>query len=424
MKSKRALRILTLCLVLIMAVACEYKDYPDPIWNPDETGGTTPVITAVDPADVVYDGITVVTITGTHFSEVAAQNQVTFNGQVATIDAAQSSTEQLVVTTPIVITDAALNAVDDVQLLVSVQAAFAGAIYDHPFRVERAVIEWGGFIGEEPAKNPNNVCVDANENVYVTCVDKNIYKIDPSGERTLFGGGLAVSTSDLKAGPGGSVYYTRNLGFIYNYPPEGGTPIRSFRIASKINCFDFTQDQKVYCGGKNDSLYYVDLTAQTTLGVTDAVDYDYLTLKVFDGYVYVGGSYVGTDAGVTVTEGIWRYEILTNHMLGTRELVYDWASYAHSAEQRLLSFIVDAQGMIYIGVSEGTGPAIIILDPTAQTVEGFYPAVLKAPSTKLVWGPGNYIYCARYSDSPSDEVPNGIFRISQSMTGAPYYGRD
>jgi hypothetical protein len=424
MNAKKSYYFLTLILIFSIIISCEYSDYPDPIYDPDAAGEATPTITAVDPPDVVYDGLTTVTITGTNFSDVPTQNQVTFNGQVAAINSDLSTATQLVVTTPIVILDNSVNALDNVQLLVAVQGAYAGAIYDQPFRVERAVVEVGGFIGEQPAKNPNIVCTDADENIYVAASDKIIYKIDSAGERTAYSSGLAALTNDLKAGPAGYLYFARNIPYIYRVPPGGGPSERWFRVGSKITCLDFDMDQNIYCGGKNDSLYYVNVTAETALGVADAADYEYNTVRVFDGYVYVSGVYVGTDETVTVTEGIWKHAINAGGMLGPREVVYDWSNYSFSETQQLRSMIVNADGLFYIGVSEGDGPAIFTLDVNTQTATPFYDAVLSTPATKLEWGPGNNIYCARYSDTPSEDTPNGIYRISLSDVGAPYYGRD
>jgi len=191
-------------LVLIGGIGCEYDDYPDPVWDPNDEGGAAPVITSMDPADVAYDGLTVVTINGENFSPTLTQNQVTFNGVVAEIDMDLSTAAQLVVTMPVVITDAALNAISAVQVMVAVQGAYAGAVYAQDFSIERAVIEWGGFIGEKPEKLPNAIAVDADENVYVAAGDKILYKLDTLGVRSEFGTGLSSVTNDLKIGPGGN----------------------------------------------------------------------------------------------------------------------------------------------------------------------------------------------------------------------------
>ncbi|NQV42226.1 MAG: IPT/TIG domain-containing protein [Candidatus Marinimicrobia bacterium] len=424
MKTQNYFSCLLIGLILIGGIGCEYDDYPDPIWDPDDAGGPTPVITAMDPPDVAYDGLTVVTISGENFSPTFSENQITFNGVSASISAELSTEAELVVTMPIIISDASLNAIDGVQVMVAVQGSYAGAVYDQDFRVERAVIEWGSFIGEKPEKLPNAVAVDADENVFVAAGDKIIYKIDTLGTRTEFGTGLSTTTNDMKVGPGGAVYFARNNPFIYRVDVAGGAADRWHRVGSKIACFDFNADQNIYCGGKNDSLYFVDVAAETNRGIALAEDYSYSALRVYDGYVYIAGTYEGTDGAVTVIQGIWRHEILADDELGSRELVYDWAGAEYSANQDIISMVVDADGLFYLGLSEGSGPAIITVDFATQAVETFYDAVLTAPATSLAWGNSNFIYCVRTMVASTDGLPTGSFRIAQSLTGALYYGRN
>ena len=424
MRTQNLFSCLLIGLILIVGIGCEYDDYPDPIWDPDDEGGAAPVITTIDPADVAYDGLTIVTISGENFSPTLSENQVTFNGVIATLDADLSTATDLVLTMPIIISDASLNAMSGVQVMVAVQGAYEGAVYDQDFRVERAVIEWGGFIGEKPEKLPNAIAVDADENVFIAGTDKVLYKIDNLGVRTEYGTGLSATTNDLKIGPGGAAYFARNNPYVYRFDAAGGAADRWHRVGSKIACFDFNADQNIYCGGKNDSLYFVDVIAETNRGVALAEDYIYTALRVYDGYVYVAGVYDGADVAVTVMQAIWRHEILADDELGPRELVYDWADAEYSTDQDILSMIVDSDGLFYVGLSEADGPAIITIDFATQAVATFYDAVLTAPATSLSWGNDNFIYCVRTMTASTDELPTGAFRIAQSLTGALYYGRN
>ncbi len=424
MKLQNLSRWFMISLVLVMAIGCEYDGYPDPVWNPDATGGIAPVITSIDPPDVAYDGLTVVTINGENFSPLMTENQVTFNGRVAQIDVTASTSTKLVVTMPVVISDASINSLSGIQLMVAVQGAYAGAVYDHSFVIERAVVEFGGFVGEQPHKTPLAVASDSDLNTYVAGGDATLYKIDALGERSVFATGLSTVTTDLKVGPGGYLYFGRNTPFLYRVDPAGGVAASWLRVGKKANIFDFNADQNIYCGGKNDSLYFVDVLAGTALGVGLAKDYTYISLRVYDGYVYVAGSYSGTDASVTVTQALWKHEILVNNDLGERELVYDWASSEFASEQNITSVIVSDEGLFYLGLSAGSGPAIVTLNAATQTLEPFYTAVLSGPATHLSWSDDGYIFVARYVATPTEEVPNGVFRIAQSANSAPYYGRN
>ncbi len=432
MRSKYLFRYFTFSLLLIGVVACDYEDYPDPIWDPNAEGEPTPTITTLDPASVAYEGITKVTITGQNFSSVLAENQVTFNGIVAEIEEATFSNTQLVVTVPVVISDASLNAIEAVQIMVAVQGAYAGAIYDSNFRVERAVIEWGGFIGEQPGKVPNAVACDLNENVYVAAGDKILYKIDNANVRTEFGTGLSSVTNDLKVGPNGFVYFARNNPYVYRIDPAGGAADRWHRVGKKIACFDFNEDQNIYCAGTNDSLYFVDVVSEANLGVALAEDYSYTALRVYDGYVYLSGTYEGADVS-EVAEGIWRYEILSaDGILGTRELVVDWSAHSAHVDQHIHSIMFESTGLLYVGVSETydtgayvRGTTILVIDPSTGESGPFYASVLYSPATSLVWGNSNFIYAARTTTNTdaTGSPAVGVFRISQTKLSAVYNGR-
>jgi len=419
----KSLRLI-ISLVLFTFIACEYEDYPDPIWDENDAGSPTPTITSIDPPSLAYEGITEVTITGANYSAILTQNQVTFNGVIAEIDPT-STAAALKVTVPVVINDDALNALDSVKILVAVQGAYAGALYAQDFRVERAVIEWGGFVGELPEKKPNAVACDTDENVFVAAGDKILYKIDSTGVRTEFGTGLSTLTNDLRVGPGGFIYFTRNIPYVYRFDPAGGAAVRWHKVGARIGCLDFNSDQDIYCGGDNDSLYIVNIANEVNHGVAPAVDYVYTSLRVYDGYVYVAGEYDGSDVNVTVTQGIWRHEILPgSDTLGTKELVYDFADNSYSLDQDILSMAVNSDGLFYLGLSAGTGPAMLTLDLTSMEVQPFYDAVMTAPTTSLTWGNGNKIYCARYSASATEQNPNAVLKIAQTNISAPYYGRD
>ncbi|MCF7808829.1 MAG: IPT/TIG domain-containing protein, partial [Candidatus Marinimicrobia bacterium] len=202
MKQKRTLLLIAISLFAFTLLMCEYTDYPDPIWDEDDAGNAAPVITSMSPPDLAYEGITEITITGSNFSSVPSQNQVTFNGYAARLDEANSTSTQLVLTTPVFITESRgseFNAVDSVQILVAAQGAYSPAEYDQPFRVERAVVKLGGFAGEAPAKNATTVTADANGNIYVAAEDKILYKIDSVGVRTAYATGLSGAERDLKA---------------------------------------------------------------------------------------------------------------------------------------------------------------------------------------------------------------------------------
>lgn len=426
MRQKRTLLLITASLFAFTLFTCEYDDYPDPIWDEDDAGDAAPVISSVSPANLAYEGITEITITGSNFSPVPSQNQVTFNGYAAILDEANSSATQIVLTTPVFITEsvgAEINSVDSVKLVVAAQGAYTGAEYAQAFTVERAVIKLGGFSGEAPAKNATAITADPNGNIFVAAGDKILYKIDAAGTRTEYATGLGGKETDLKAGPDSLVYFARYIPYLYQVPAGGGAAVRWHRVGSKIACFDFDANQDIYCGGKNDSLYWVDVANETNRGVAPSLDYNYKALKVYDGYVYVVGSYEGDDATVTPIQAVWKHEILAGQdTLGSRELVYDWANWLYSDEQDITSLVVDENGLFYLSTSDGSGPALVTLDPVTGTTAGYYEPVTGAPINHTFMAEDNYIYGVTEDPDVTDEITFIPIRIALPVNGSPYNG--
>lgn len=429
MRTKNKLVWLILVSVLLAVVACEYTEYPDPIWDPDAEGAPPPEITALTPSSLAFEGITIVTIEGNNFHSTLTKNQITFNGFIASIDMDASTSDALVVTTPLVITDATLNAVDSVQIMVAAEGAYAGAVWPGNFRIERAVINWGEFNLDplESSREPNAVAVGPDETIYVAtgASDKKVYKVDSTGvaEEWFSGSGLASNTYDMKVGPGGYVYFTRNIPYLYRIDPAGTEAVRMERSGSKVISFDFNENGDIFVGGKSDSIYVFDATTELPRGVADADDYQYNTMRVLNGYLYIAGEYVGDDDTVTPVKAIWRHEILTGSELGDKELVIDWATTGYTELQDVASLMADEDGILYLGLTEGA-TTIATLDPATGEMGEFYSAVLAAPATHLSWGTGNYMYMARTSSAASDAVPNSVLRIAQTKSSAPYYGRN
>ena len=60
----------TILFSLIVA-SCEDPNYPDSVWDENDTGNATPSISSVEPASGAFAGIDTITITGQNFSAVS-----------------------------------------------------------------------------------------------------------------------------------------------------------------------------------------------------------------------------------------------------------------------------------------------------------------------------------------------------------------
>jgi hypothetical protein len=120
---------------------------------------------------------TQVTITGTGFSTVAAENQVTFNGVTANVVSATETS--IVVTAPATLTSGP----------VKVRRAASEAQSPVPFMRAGMITLAGGPSSSILTQSMNGIAVDSKGNVFV--IDRNTYnihKISPDGRVSLFAG--------------------------------------------------------------------------------------------------------------------------------------------------------------------------------------------------------------------------------------------
>ena len=101
--------------LIILVFSCDDPDYPEDIWNEDDTGGLSPVVTSVEPADGAFAGIDTLTITGQSFSDTEEENIVYFNNLLGNI--VDATPNRILVIPPNLVSDS-------VKIKVAVQGAF------------------------------------------------------------------------------------------------------------------------------------------------------------------------------------------------------------------------------------------------------------------------------------------------------------
>ena len=75
----------------IFSFSCEEPDAPDSIWDGNDQGGATPIVSGVEPSQGAFAGIDTIMITGQHFSPYEFENLVYFNGMLGNVVSATSS---------------------------------------------------------------------------------------------------------------------------------------------------------------------------------------------------------------------------------------------------------------------------------------------------------------------------------------------
>ncbi len=385
-----------LMLVGLFIIGCE-TEKPASLYNPNSSYNPDPVISAVEPADSALAGIVTIKIMGQHFSPVKEHNFVYFGKtKTAVLEASET---QLVVQSPNFVADAT-----------TIKVAVLGAISfsnQVPYKLVRGVGEYGGFGDFD---EPLLVECDKNENVYVALASRKIIKIAPDETKEDYGAATFPLFSAMKFGPDGALYIARNTRNLYKVPAGGGNAAQWLTAKGAIYDLDFSPSGAMYAGGNGDSLFAIKSDG-TSFGAAVYPSTYIKAVRVFDGYVYVGGL-----DKVANKQMIWRNRLLADNKLGPNELYFDWASHIDPSSE-ILSITFSADGVMYVGTNASA--AIIAIYPDGSFAP-LYPGVLEPSSNSLSWGSKQFLYVARRSD---DAKKRRVIKINMLKEGAPYYGR-
>ena len=390
----------------IFILSCEEPDAPDSVWDENDQGGSTPIVSSVEPAQGAFAGIDTLTITGQYFSDNISENLVYFNGMLGNVVEATSTT--IGVVPPNLVSDS-------VQISVAVQGAFVFGKYENLYTLSAAVLEYGPF---DQFTDIYSLDLDRQENVIVSMnatPDAQFWIVDTNQDSAVWSSALAKA-SGMKMGPTGSVYFVNYQRFLYR--DEQGTEKENTEIFKRLNGnatdLDFDENGNLFVGGTGSTIDLVDIYNEDGLtdGVTEAKNLDTLdiiSLKVFNNFLYVLTATVSSD------QALYKIPILDNSgVLGDLELVFDWSNYTNY-EASALCFTLSESGDIFIGSDWSSQPLTIIQNGSAS---GFYNTILTAPIIYMAWGNGNYLYVINKT-----EETNRVQRIDTRTTGAEYYGR-
>ena len=422
--SKRNILFFVLLVLLLTASSCK-NEYPDSIFNPDETYKPDPVITDIVSANsLVLAGVDTLTIVGKNFSTNVQEDLVYFDGELAQVISATTTSMRVV---PPNVPG------DSIDVKLNVHGALQFADYS-PFRLDSAFVPYLDF-GKFDIPYP--LTTDANENVYVSMFGKTIIKVSPSREKSDYlTNAFTTKASGMKIGPDGSLFYVNVIQFLIRIPPGGGSNELYATLPGGVADLDFDADHNIYCAGSGGAIYKVapDKSVST---VKDSLFTKIFTLRVFDGYVYYAGEYVGNDPN-HAKKGVWRNKILPSGIsLGETELVFDWVS-NFSLDLDINAITFSADGDMLIGTNSPEG---IIVVSSSGNFHPLYPNVFKSffvtddPTTEVkesaitsfAWGTGTFLYAIRkytiLNKSTNAETNSSeLLRFQMRKLGAPYYG--
>ena len=395
-----------LLVFFIFFYSCEEPDAPESIWDGNDQGGTTPIVSGVEPSQGAFAGIDTIMITGQHFSPDVSENLVYFNGMLGNVVSATSSL--IGVVPPNLVSDS-------VQINVAVQGAFVFGKYENLYSLKAAVVEYGPF---DQFTDIYSLDLDTQENLIVSLnatPDAQFWIVDTDQDSAVWSSSLAKA-SGMKMGPNGSIYFVNYQRFLYK--DEQGTAKENTEIFKRLNGnatdLDFDENGNLFLGGTGSTIDLVNIynDGGLTDGVSEAKNLDTLdiiSLKVYNNFLYV------LTTTVTSDQSIYKMPILDDSgALGDLELVFDWSDYTNK-EAFALCFALSEAGDILVGSDWASQPLTIIQNGLAT---GFYSSILTAPIVYMAWGNENYLYVINKTDET-----NRVQKIDTRMAGADYFGR-
>ncbi len=406
---KRVAAVLGAALIVlpVLFIHCD-KEPTASLWNPDIKGAEAPVIAEIQPPKKALAGVTLITIKGANFSRNAAENFVYFNALQGKVTSASST--QLVVEPPNLVGDSI-----KIKIAVHGAALFSNIML---YSLDYSVKEYAGIDNNLDA---NGMAMDRDENLYLSLGLNKVLKINPKEEKSDYSPTPEGFFRAMRMGPGGDLYGVRTK-FLYQMKSGGAAATKFGKVFTQaVTDLDFDMAGNLYVTGRF-TIYCVKSDATWKAAATYA-QWSLNGVRVLNGYVYVIGDYLGSDASVTKS-AVWRNQILNEAGdLGPNELVFDWAAYAGTTRKMLsIAFAEDRE--MYLGCD--TGDAITIITPNADgnyvngATRSLYPQVLTSPVTNMVWGNGGYLYYNRKSQTLAEQK---IIRVTVDKNGAPDYGR-
>jgi len=358
-KRTTALIALT-ALAFLFLSSCENPETGS-LYDPNYTSPRPqPTIASLAPKSGLA-GVTTITIAGTNFSSVKAENTVYFDAKQAEVLTA--SPTQLTVKAPNL-------AKDSIKIRVSV---FGALLFSNTAlcKLDAAVAEFGQFGLTDEAWGTTT---DASGNLYVSLVTDGagvgIKKFTAAGVKSDYApsGGI-TKWSSLKMGPGGELYLSRILRAIYKIPSGGGNPAIwvSFGNLGTVFDMDFDKNKNLWAAGNNASVYRIrqdkDVKAFPFAANVRAV-------RVYNDYVYFGGLVTADNA-----EKVVRFKIISADSLGPQEDYFNLTtSPLGGAGKSAFAINFTEDGDMYVGTD--ANEPILIVHPD-KSAESLHPGLLK-----------------------------------------------
>jgi hypothetical protein len=414
MKTLRLLFLIAAALVvgalLLGVIGCK-EDPPESLFDPTYVSSARPVVTGVSPASPGLAGVTTLTFTGSNFSATASENLVFFDASVGTVLGATPT--QLRVLVPKLVKDT---------ILIKIAVKGATLFSDPPiqYKLEPPFVDYGKW---KTVDQTFGVAVDAAGVVYASTLSKavgiGVQRYNGDGTRSEYSPRLSSTVplwNSMKFGTGGYLYVcARNI--LWRIPPGGGAAATYQTVtgATSATDIDFDANSNIWVAGIGNSNIYRVRTADKNVKPF-ACRGDMRAVKVYAGYVYVGGK---RDS----LEKVFRFPIITADSLGAEEEYFNLTSVFGVNGGGIFAMTFNTDGDLYIGTDHVDGIRLVHADKTSERM---YPGILLPKNISFAWGiSGPSLYVSRTGGILADgsTVPDALLSINTQKTGAPTYGR-
>ncbi len=396
-----------LTYMAFISFSCNDPNAPSNVWNPNNNGNASPFISSVSPNDSAYAGSQEITIFGGNFGRNKDSIFVYFN--TGSGDVLSVNESSIIVIPPNIISDS-------VTIKVAVHGAFSFGRYESNYILYPRIIKYGDFDALD--ESIWGLEADSNENLYVGLSIFPEGKIDkiipPQGIREYgFINAILQTPYSMRIGPDNYIYYVDAVNpYIIKQNLSTGDPSYNTLPGVAFD-LDFDENGNLYCGGSSQNLFKVNRDLSSSV-VADYMDISIRAIRVFNGFVYVGGIYIGTDSTVPPV-GVWRNPILSSEgLLGEKEIVLDWNSLSGSSSN-ITGITFDENGVMYISSDADIAIGVYSVDGVFNEL---FPKIISAPIAKMTWGSDNYLYLNYRGD------PRAVFRLDMGINGATYHGRN
>jgi hypothetical protein len=405
---------------LIALLGCSQPS-ADSAFDPDFDEGVPAVISSVTPANGSFAGFETVTIDGSQFGTDPAAISVWFNNIKA--DVVSVTPTRIVVNTPNFVSDSIRIKVAKTNVV-----AFSNPV---AYTLESLFIDATTLPTNTTALGAG---IDLAKNLYVSTLASGI----PSGVGKFDGEGVINGTyvpvqgwgyRVVKVGPDGGLYMLRVAGgvpVVYRSGPTGGSTTNWGSGVGRAEDLDFDQNNFAWVVGANETN---SATNQSIVRIQDNgasrsyVRYPFVAnghaVKVYDGYLYVGGTRGGNPF-------IWRFPINPDNSLGAEEQVLNLGTaYATDVVPRSIVFATD--GTMFISVSganfdqlpDGRQP-LLSVSPAGELRE-FYAGIIPGIILKMHWIPGTQRVLMTVLPRETGQTQR-LISINFQKDGAPFYG--